>query len=110
MPFIDIDRLEIKEPRDGWRGRFFHSKKMTFAYYEVDAGAWIHEHQHANDEVWNVIEGALEIAIDGQQAIVGAGSAAVVPPNTRHSVKALTRARAIVVDHPRRDSIGGVAL
>ena len=27
-----------------------------------------------------------------------------------HSVKALTTARAIVVDHPRRHSIGGVEL
>lgn len=39
-----------------------------------------------------------------------AGDTAVVPPNTRHSVKALTNVRAIVVDHSRRDSIGGVDL
>jgi hypothetical protein len=34
----------------------------------------------------------------------------VIPPNTAHSVKALTDVRAIVVDYPRRDSIGGIAL
>jgi hypothetical protein len=39
-----------------------------------------------------------------------AGDTAVVPPNTRHSVKALTAVRPIVVDHPRRDSVGGVDL
>jgi quercetin dioxygenase-like cupin family protein len=41
---------------------------------------------------------------------VGPGAAAVIPPNAPHSVKALTNARAIVVDYPRPHSIGGVAL
>ena len=30
---------------------------MTFAYYAVEAGPWIHEHSHPNDEVWDVIDG-----------------------------------------------------
>lgn len=110
VPFINIEHLAIKEPRDGWRGRFFHSKKMTFAYYEADAGAWIHEHAHPNDEVWNVVEGRLEITIAGETRIVSAGDAAVVPPNTEHAVKALSAVRAIVVDSPRRDSIGSIEL
>jgi hypothetical protein len=36
---IHTSRLEVKEPREGWKGRFFHSQKMTFAYYAVEAGA-----------------------------------------------------------------------
>jgi quercetin dioxygenase-like cupin family protein len=110
VTFIDTTRLGVKEPREGWRGRFFHSRNMTFAYYTVEAGAWIHQHSHPNDEVWNVVEGELEITIAGEVRVVGPGGAAVVPPDTVHSVKALTAARAIVVDHPRRDSIGGVEL
>ena len=110
MTFIDTNRLTVKEPRQGWKGRFFHSQSMTFAYYTVEAGAWIHEHSHPNDEVWNVIDGQLEVTIDGETRIVGPGSAAVVPPDTAHSLKALTDVRAIVVDHPGRYSIGGVDL
>lgn len=110
MPFIDTSDLTIKEPLPGWKGRFFHSADMTFAYYAFPSGASIHEHSHPNDEVWNVIEGELEITIDGQTRVAGAGSAAVVPPNTPHSVKALSDGRAIVVDYPRRDSVGGVSL
>jgi quercetin dioxygenase-like cupin family protein len=107
---IDVSALDVKEPREGWQGRFFHSSEMTFAYYTVDAGAWIHEHSHPNDEVWNVIDGRLEITIAGETQVVGPGCAAVVPPETAHSLKALTAARAIVVDHPRRYSIGGIEL
>jgi len=83
---------------------------MTFAYYAVEAGAWIHDHSHPNDEVWNVIGGHLEITIAGEVRVAGPGCAAVVPPNTVHSVKALSNVRAIVVDYPPRDSIGGVTL
>lgn len=110
MTFIDTAKLDVKEPREGWKGRFFHSENMTFAYYAVKAGATIHEHSHPNDEVWNVVEGELEVTIDGETRVASAGCAAVVPPNTPHAVKALTDARAIVVDHPTRDSIGGVDL
>lgn len=110
MTFIDTSRLDVKEPREGWKGRFFHSENMTFAYYTVEAGASVHEHSHPNDEVWNVIEGDLEVTVGTETHIAGPGCAAVVPPDTPHSVKALTDARAIVVDHPPRESIGGVDL
>jgi mannose-6-phosphate isomerase-like protein (cupin superfamily) len=59
VTFIQTGQLKVKEPREGWRGRFFHSRNMTFAYYTVVAGAWIHEHSHSNDEVWNVVDGSL---------------------------------------------------
>jgi mannose-6-phosphate isomerase-like protein (cupin superfamily) len=110
VAFIDTNRLALKEPRKGWKGRFFHSPDMTFAYYTVEVGAWIHEHSHPNDEVWNVIAGQLEVTIEGETRIVGPGSAAVVPPGTAHSLKALTDVRAIVVDHPGRHSIGSIDL
>lgn len=110
MAFIKIARLPVKEPREKWKGRFFHSKKMTFAYYDVRAGASIHEHSHSNDEVWHVIKGRIRITVAGKSKSLGPGSAAIVPPHTKHSVKALTAARAIVVDYPRRRSIGDVEL
>ena len=108
MPVIDIEDLTVKEPLPGWRGRFVHSESMTFAYYSVAAGASIHEHSHPNEEVWHVIEGELEVTIGGETRVAGPGSVAVVPPNTTHAVKALSNGRSIVVDHPRRSSVGGV--
>jgi quercetin dioxygenase-like cupin family protein len=106
--FIDTDELEAREPRPGWRGRFFHSASMTFGYWEVAAGSWVHEHSHPNEEVWNIIEGEFEITVDGVTQLAGAGCAVVVPADTRHGVRALTEGRAIVVDHPLRAEIGGV--
>ncbi|HXN86814.1 MAG TPA: cupin domain-containing protein [Candidatus Binataceae bacterium] len=111
MPFIDTSKLDVVERLAGWRGRAFNSENMTFAHYEFDAGASIHEHCHSNEEVWNVIEGQMEVTIGGVSRVAGPGAVAVVPPNTAHSVRAVTNGKAIVVDQPtRRDMPGRAAL
>ena len=106
MPFIDTSKLPAFERLPGWRGRYFDSPSMTFAHYEFDAGASIHEHHHVQEEVWNVIEGELEVTIDGVAQVAKAGMVAITPPDTRHSVRALTAGRAIVVDTPLRSDLG----
>jgi quercetin dioxygenase-like cupin family protein len=78
---------------------------MTFAHYDFKRGSSIHEHFHPQDpqeEVYEVIEGELEVTIDGAAAIARAGLVAIVPSNVAHSVKALTDGRAIIVDYPLR--------
>lgn len=102
MPFVDTNRLQVIERLPGWHGRYFHSPNMTFAHYDFKSGASIHEHFHPEEEVYEVIEGELEMTIDGVSQIARAGIVAIVPGNVRHSVKALTDGRVIIVDHPRR--------
>jgi quercetin dioxygenase-like cupin family protein len=102
MPFLDTNRLPVVERLPGWRGRYFHSQNMTFAHYDFTRGASIHEHFHPEEEVYEVIEGELEVTIDGVAQTVRAGLVAIVPGNVRHSVKALTDGRAIIVDYPAR--------
>ena len=102
MPFIDTRSLDVVERRPGWYGRYFDSPSMTFAHYEFTEGSTIHEHSHPQEEVWQVIEGELEIDLDGDVRIAGPGLAAIVPPNVRHAVKALKNGKAIVVDSPLR--------
>jgi quercetin dioxygenase-like cupin family protein len=106
MPLVDTHALAVIERLPGWRARIFHSSAMTFAHYEFDAGSSIHEHHHEQEEVWNVIEGALEITIDGAPQVAKAGMVAIVPPHTAHSVRALTDGKAIIVDHPLREGFG----
>src|SRR5215813_3447035 len=102
MPFIDTTALEVIERLPGWCGRYFHSPSMTFAHYDFVRGSIIHEHFHPQEEVYEVIEGELELTIDGVTQIARPGLVGIVPANARHSVKALTDGRAIIVDHPLR--------
>ncbi len=102
MPFVDISSLRVLERLPGWHGRYFHSPSMTFAHYDFVRGSSIHEHFHPQEEVYEVIEGELEITIDGVAQIARNGLVAIVPAGIRHSVKALTDGRAIIVDYPLR--------
>ncbi len=102
MPFLDISSLRVTERLPGWYGRYFHSQSMTFAHYDFVRGSSIHEHFHPEEEVYEVIEGELEVTIDGVAQIARAGLVAIVPAGVRHSVKALTDGRVIIVDHPAR--------
>jgi quercetin dioxygenase-like cupin family protein len=106
MPFVDTAGLKVIERLPGWYGRYFHSATMTFAHYDFTCGASIHEHFHPEEEVYEVIEGELEVTIDGVAQIVRPGLVAIVPANARHSVKALTAGKAIIVDHPARRDFG----
>lgn len=106
MPFVDTSNLKVIERLPGWFGRYFHSKNMTFAHYDFKKGASIHEHFHPQEEVYEVIEGELEMTIDGACGVARPGMAAVVPSNAKHSVKALTDGRVIIVDYPSRVEFG----
>lgn len=106
MPIVDINALKAIERLPGWKGRYFHTADMTFAHYDFTAGSSIHEHFHPEEEVYEVIEGELEVTIGGNSQVAKPGVVAIVPPNVRHSVKALTDGRLIVVDHPARPEFG----
>ncbi len=106
MPFVDTHSLDVIERLPGWRGRYFHSPSMTFAHYEFKSGSSIHEHFHPQEEVYEVIEGELEVTIDGLTQIARPGLVAIVPGNVRHSVRAITDGRAIIVDYPLRKGFG----
>src|SRR5215831_7700914 len=95
MPLVDTNKLDVVERLPGWRGRYFHSPSMTFAHYEFARGSSIHEHFHPQEEVYEVIDGEAQIARPGLVAIV--------PGNARHSIKALTDGKAIIVDYPQRE-------
>jgi len=105
MPIVVAEELEAGQPLPGWHDRYFNSDNMSFEYYDVDEGSSIHEHFHVEEEVWHVVEGTLEITLNGQPSLVSAGNAAIVPSNTKHSVVALTNAKVIIANHPVRERI-----
>jgi quercetin dioxygenase-like cupin family protein len=108
--FIDVGDLEPKVTLPGWVGRFFHSEHMTFAYWDIEEGATLHEHEHPNEEVWHVVEGEIVLTVGGVEHTVRAGQAMVIAPADAHSVVAHHRCRVIVADYPLRDSLAGVSI
>lgn len=102
MPLVNIGSLPAVERLPGWSGRYFHSGTMTFAHYDFLQGSSIHEHSHPQEEIYEVLEGELEVIIEGERCRVRPGSVAIIPGGARHSVQALTDGRVFIVDSPRR--------
>jgi quercetin dioxygenase-like cupin family protein len=44
---------------------------MTFAHNEFAAGSSIHEHFHPEEEAYEVIDGELEVTIEGTSRVLG---------------------------------------
>ena len=105
MPFVETAAIEEYERLPGWHGRIFQSPSMTFATWLFSAGAEIHAHHHEQEEVWQVLEGELEVTIGGETRRAGPGMAAIVPADTPHRVVALTDGVAMVADWPLREDM-----
>ena len=103
MPFIELAKLEEKEPVPGYRAVFVHSESMTLAYWTVAEGAVMPEHSHPHEQVASVVEGRFELTMAGETKILDPGSVASIPPNTPHTGKALTLCHLIDAFHPVRE-------
>lgn len=109
MGFIGTDEMLSGAPLPGWSGRFFHSENMTFGHWDIaEDAAELHEHDHPQEEVWNVVEGEVLLVLDGQALRLGPGDAAVIPPHMRHAARPLGACRAIIVDYPVRSRLPAI--
>ncbi len=86
MAFHDISQLAPKNLAEGIRIRFVPGEQMMMVFYDLDAGAVIPEHSHPHEQIGLVLQGSLEIVIDGERKLVHAGEAAYhVPGGVVHS-------------------------
>jgi quercetin dioxygenase-like cupin family protein len=103
MERIDLKDIEMRELFPGFRGRFIHSKNMTFVHWEIKAGSEVPGHSHPHEQVVNMLEGDFELTVKGETEILKPGAVVIIPPDAEHSGKALTYCRIIDVFYPVRE-------
>ena len=103
MPFINLDNVSSEELIRGFQVKFVHSEQMTFAHWEIEAGAELPEHSHVHEQVAHVLEGQFELTIDGESRILEPGTVGVIPSNAVHSGRALTPCKVMDVFYPVRE-------
>lgn len=103
MNKIDLKNIPAKEIVPGFKVRFVHSENMTFAFWDVEAGATLPEHAHIHEQVSNLTEGEFELTIDGEKQMLKPGSVVVIPSNVKHSGKAITQCKITDVFYPVRE-------
>ena len=103
MELIHLNEVKEKEIMPGMKARFIHSDNMTFAYWDIDAGALLPEHSHTHEQVVNMIEGEIKLTVDGEAKMLGPGTIVIVPPNAVHAVEVTTDSRILDVFYPVRE-------
>ena len=103
MPFLNLHELEEKQIVPGFKAHFVHSQNMTFAYWDIEAGAVLPEHSHPHEQVANMIAGEFELTVNGETKVLRPGSVAIVPSDSVHSGRAITICRIIDVFYPVRE-------
>ena len=103
MPFVDLEAVESREPIPGTKVKFVHSDAMTMAYWTFEPGTDLPVHSHPHDQVTNVVEGELELTLEGETRTLRPGMVAVIPSNAVHSARSVTLCRLIDVFHPVRE-------
>ena len=100
---IDWENVPEREPVPGFRGRFVHTDGMTLAMWTASAGAELPLHDHPHEMVVNVLEGELELTVDGERQTARAGRVVVIPGGVPHQARAVTDCRILDVFHPVRE-------
>ena len=91
--------------------RIITAERMMIAHVYLKKGCVVPRHQHENEQITYVLEGALRfrLGVDGtEQVDVRAGEVLTIPSNLPHSAEALEDTLDVdIFDPPRRDWLDG---
>jgi len=107
MGFVKLSDLPELKLADGIRGRAVTAGSVTVFHAELDAGALLPAHNHHHEQVVNVIEGELELVVEGTTHRLVPGTAMVLASNVVHSGRAVTKCRVVDVFQPVREDFAG---
>jgi len=103
--FDDLHSIPPQLLAEGYLARAVHGEELTLAVFEVEPGAVLPEHQHANEQFGMVIEGSLVFRVGAETRTVEPGGIWRIPSETPHTVTG-GAAGAVVIDvfsPPRTD-------
>ena len=100
---MTLSEIEAKEIQPGLHGKIVHGKQLTWAFWEVEKGASVPEHQHPHEQIMHVVEGEFEFTLNGETKVYRNGDIVVIPSNVPHAGTALTPCKLMDVFSPARE-------
>ena len=97
MPIITLEQLPVREIFPGIRARLVHTGRVTHSWVELDEGASFPEHHHPHEQIISVLDGTLDIIVNGEAYVLAPGQVFVIPPDvpTRAGPHHVPRARRV---------------
>jgi quercetin dioxygenase-like cupin family protein len=84
--FADIGSLGPQRIWDGIVGRSVHGDRVTLSVLELDPGASVPEHAHANEQVGVLIDGSVRFTIGDETRDLRPGATWRILADVPHSV------------------------
>ena len=98
-----IKDITSKQLMEGITGHYTHGKNISFGFVEIKAGTIMPKHQHIHEQITYIIEGQLDMNIDGVDYSLIPGSYHVIPSTVWHGAAAKTDCKLIDVFSPVRE-------
>ena len=98
-----IKDIPVKTLAPGIMGHYAHGENATFGFVELEKGSIVPLHHHVHEQITYILEGQLDMLIDGIECPMTAGMYHVIPSNVPHSAVAATNCKVIDVFGPVRE-------
>jgi quercetin dioxygenase-like cupin family protein len=103
MGFFNANQFRRKKVLEGIDVGSVRLDNLMLTHFTFKAGAAVPEHSHPHEQITLMISGEMEFTFNGEKRRIRAGDGCAVPPNARHSVRAVTDAVAVDCWHPIRE-------
>jgi quercetin dioxygenase-like cupin family protein len=89
LKFIPWNQVEREQLNDHIDRQMLYGEKVMLARVYLKKNAHVPRHQHHNEQVTYILEGALKFSIDGKEIVVRAGEVLCIPSNMPHEAWAI---------------------
>jgi quercetin dioxygenase-like cupin family protein len=95
FPKVITDLPEADIKAKGVKGWIAQGENHQIIFFEMEPLTELPEHQHDYPQWGIVVEGEMELTVDGKTATLRKGDEYLIPTHARHSAKFPTKFRAI---------------
>lgn len=89
MKYFKWDEVELETMSDVISRKVISGEKAMVAQVFLKKDAVVPEHQHANEQITYILEGALKFELEGQEVVVRKGEVLHIPSGVPHRAVAL---------------------
>ncbi len=97
------ESVDIEEVNPLLLRQFVVGTNVMLSRLFLKEGSVVPLHDHHNEQLSYVLEGALKFWIDGKELIVNSGEVLLIPPHMPHKVEALQDSLSLDIFNPPRE-------
>lgn len=93
FPKVITDLPEADVPFKGVKAWILQGDRHQLIFFEFESSAEVPEHSHDYPQWGMMVEGKMELTIDGKPRIIEKGDEYVIPARAKHYVRFLSKCR-----------------